>query len=147
MGKGRPTKGSEIVTKFEASEEAREKARLVLDTLSGKTSVQEAAEKLGVSEARFHQIRDELLSGMLEAAEPKPVGRPRKEPPVPSEVEDLKEQLAQSKMETRIARLRELLALSHPELVKRESDRQKKKRPSRIITGPGSPDSGRMSIS
>jgi transposase-like protein len=143
MAQGRPTKGSKIVTKFEASHEAEEKVRLVLETLAGKMSVKDAAAALDVSESRFHQVRDELLAGMLAAAEPKTVGRP-KESREPEEVAALKQELADTKTELHVSRLRELLAAAFPELVRRESDRVKKKlHPrSRIVSSPGdtSPD-------
>ena len=138
MGHGRPTKGSDIVSKFDASQEARKKVRFVLETLAGKTSVKHAADSLGVSESRFHQIRDEILAGMLDAAEPKPVGRPKKEPAETDEVAALKKNLADVKLELHVSRLRELLDAAFPDLVKREAQRVKKKLPtsSRILTGP-----------
>lgn len=139
MAQGRPTKGSDIVTKFDASQEAKEKVRLVLDTLSSKTSVQDAAARLGVSESRFHQIRDEIVTGMLSAAEPKPVGRPPEPDDEDSEVEQLKKKLGEAKMMVEISRLRELIAVAFPEIVEKEAQRLKKKRLSRIITG-SSPD-------
>lgn len=141
MAPGRPTKGSDIVTRFDASDEAKEKVQLVLDTLSGKTSLQDAAARLGVSESRFHQIREEILLGMLNAAEPKPVGRPPKPQPQDDEAARLKNQLAEAKLELHVSRLRELLAIAYPHLVQREAERRKKKRKSRIVTDPGSGDS------
>lgn len=139
MAQGRPTKGSDIVTKFEASQEAEKKVRFVLETLAGKTSVKDAAAALGVSESRFHQIRDQLLAGMLDAAEPKSVGRPKKAPEEPQEVTDLKQKLAEVKLELHMSRLRELLGAAFPDLVRREEQRVKKKLPtkSRILSSPG----------
>ena len=146
MAQGRPTKGSDIVTKFNASLDAAERVRLVLETLAGKTSVKDAAAELAVSESRFHQIRDELLQGMLAAAEPRPAGRPKKAPEEPPEVTDLKKKLADTKLELHQVRIRELIAAAFPELVRREEERVKKKRNpptrSRIVSRPGDTSPG-----
>lgn len=141
MTQGRPTKGSDIVTKFDASAEAKEKVRLVLDTLAGKTSVQDAAARLNVTETRFHQIRDEILTGMLSAAEPKPVGRPPEPEEDDPEVEALRKKLQEANLMVEISRLRELIAVAFPELVAAEAERRKKKRLSRILTNSSPPDS------
>ncbi|MHC5081552.1 MAG: hypothetical protein ACYTHN_21330 [Planctomycetota bacterium] len=48
--------------------------------------MKEACEILGVSESRFHQIREEILSNALSSQEPSPKGRPPDKKEVPGEV-------------------------------------------------------------
>ncbi|MCC6739561.1 MAG: hypothetical protein IT452_11000 [Planctomycetia bacterium] len=128
MAKGRPPKGSEIVTDHEASLSAKHKVRLVLETLAGKLPLQDAAEKLGVSESQFHRIRERLLDGMLAAAEPRPVGRPPDVPDPASEVErQLRARIRELEDELEIAQVREVLALAFPDIAGEDIEDRKKK--------------------
>jgi hypothetical protein len=82
----RPPLGPELVDRLAGSDVARQRTRLMLETISGATSVETAAEHLGISTQRFHELRDELLQSTIAAAEPKPLGRPAKEPSVDDQV-------------------------------------------------------------
>jgi transposase-like protein len=136
MAMGRPTKGSDLVSKMDASDAAKEKVRLVLETLSAKISVKEAAARLDVTESRFHQIRDQILLGMLNAAEPKAAGRPAEpENPAQATVEHLQARIRELSSELEISQLREVLAFACPELMSESAEERKKKRVSSIITG------------
>jgi hypothetical protein len=57
-----------------------------LQTISGTLPVKEACEILGVSESRFHQIREEILRNAVTSQEPSPKGRPPDRSEVPGEV-------------------------------------------------------------
>jgi hypothetical protein len=72
----RPPLGPALIDKLEGSADAKRRARLVVETLAGLVSVEDAAQQLDVSPQRFHVLRDDLLSSMIAQAEPKPVGRP-----------------------------------------------------------------------
>ena len=84
----RPPLGPALIDKLEGSTDAKRRARLVVETLAGLVSVEDAAQQLDVSPQRFHVLRDDLLSSMIAQAEPKPVGRP---PSTPSEDERLEQ--------------------------------------------------------
>jgi transposase-like protein len=128
MGKGRPPKGSEIVTGHDASVSAKKKVILALKTLAGKLSVKDAAAQMGVSESQFHRVRDQLLDGMLAAAEPKPVGRPPEIPDPASEVERrLRARVRELEDELEIAQVREVLALAFPDIAGDDIEERKKK--------------------
>jgi hypothetical protein len=118
--RGRPPKGSALVEKFDGSEGAKERLKTVVATLTGEVTVEEACGHLRVSEARFHQMRDEVLQGGLVAMEPKAAGRPPKE----SESEDavrvreLEARVKRLELEVKAGYVKTMIALTMPKLLK-----------------------------
>jgi len=113
--RGRPPKGSSLVDGLDGSEHARERLRLILDSLAGKVSVEDACRRLDISEARFHEMRNEVLQAALHRLEPGPMGRP----PAPAEAEgsaavSLREEVRQLKKALVTSQLREELAIAMP---------------------------------
>jgi transposase-like protein len=113
--RGRPPKGSALVDGLDGSEHARERLRLILDSLAGKVSVEEACRQLDISEARFHSMRNEVLQAGLGRLEPAPAGRP------PQKVEAdaaalaaLKEENRRLRIDLQAAHIREELAVAMP---------------------------------
>jgi transposase len=126
MPAGRPPKGPRLVEGLDASEEAKRKLKVILETIAGDLSVSEACERLGVSESRFHQLRDEVLSAGASSMEPKPRGRPRKvEEPAVSDMEELKKENEELREELEFARARTVIATAFPHLVKDPADQKK----------------------
>ena len=125
MPAGRPPKGPRLVEGLDASEEAKRKLKVILETIAGELSVSEACERLGVSESRFHQLRDEVLSAGASSLEPKPRGRPRKEVGSEPEVEALKREVDELREELEFARARTVIATAFPHLVKDPADQKK----------------------
>jgi hypothetical protein len=74
--RGRPPSGPEFVDKLDGSPEAKQRLKVLLETLNGTCRVQEACGRLGIKEARFDQLRIELLQAAVSAAERRPAGRP-----------------------------------------------------------------------
>lgn len=135
MTQGRPTKGPDIVNDLDASGEAKKKVRLVLETLSGKTAVKDAAASLGISESQFHRVREDILMGMLKAAEPKPLGRPpAPDDPAGETMARLRARISELEGELDISQLREVLAVLFPDMAREGAEERKKKRLSRIVT-------------
>ncbi|MHC4778990.1 MAG: transposase [Planctomycetota bacterium] len=131
MSAGRPPKGPKLVEGLDASDAVKEKLRIILETITGETTVAKACEKLDVSESRFHQMREEALASAGRGLEPKPRGRPRKvEEPTVDEVEALRREVEELREELEFARARAVLATAFPHLVKDPSD-QKKTNPRR----------------
>lgn len=131
---GRHPAGPEYVERLEGSEQAKRRLRIVLETLAGNCGIREAAELLGITEQRVHQLREEALQAALVELEPKPAGRPRQavareDPAV------LQERMLELEKELRAAKVRESIALVFPELVvKREGQTEavpEKKTPAR----------------
>ncbi len=84
---GRKSQAAPLLAPIPASEQARERAKAVLLTLSGQWSVKQALARLSISRTRFQDLRRRMLCGALEALEPRPLGRPSK--PVAEEDEQL----------------------------------------------------------
>jgi transposase len=108
--------------------EEKHRLRVILDVMGGAMSVKQACEVLGLSEARFHQLRQQVLQGALDSLAPKRAGRPRSsEPEDPPPVEELKRQVRELEMDLQAALVRTELALAMPQvLMDRGAKRGKK---------------------
>src|SRR6516165_6912875 len=84
--RGRRPAGPEYVEQLDGSTLARERLKVVLQTLAGQCRVAEACERLGICEQRFHQIREEALRAAVAALEPRPAGRPAQSSTTPAEL-------------------------------------------------------------
>jgi len=117
--RGRPPKGRALIEKLAGSAQAREKLELIVGTMTGELTVEEACAKLGVSAARFHQVRDEGLGGAMENLEPKPVGRPRvEETEEARRIRELQARVDRLELELHAADVRTMIALTMPNLLK-----------------------------
>jgi hypothetical protein len=113
--RGRQPSGPEFVDKLDGSPEARQRLKVVLETLNGTRRVQEACKILGIKEARFDQLRIELLLAALKAAERRPAGRPARESsPAEEENRQLRERIAQLEAELQAVMIRAELAVTLP---------------------------------
>ena len=122
--RGRYPWGPEYVEQLAGSGEAKRRAKIILETVTGKLRVQEACQALGISEQRFGQLRQEMLQAAVASLETQAAGRPRRAEETP-EVTALREQLAALQDELRAAQVREEIALTLPE-VRQEAEPQKK---------------------
>jgi transposase-like protein len=116
--RGRPPKKLGHVDALETDATTKARMRAILETLSGELSVPEACERLEMSETRFHELRQEALQAMLQGIEPRPPGRPPKEPEEDEEVAYLKARLAWVEEELQISRTRTEIALFNPKLLR-----------------------------
>jgi hypothetical protein len=90
----------------------------MLATIGGQMSVVDACEKLGVGEARFHELRAEWLQNSAALLEPKPLGRPAVQvTPEAAKVAALERQVQELKLDLRAAQIREELALLMPHVL------------------------------
>lgn len=110
MGRGRPPLGARLVDRLDGSDAAKRRVRLVLQTLAGERAVGDACAELGVSEAAFHALREKLLQQMVELAEPRRRGRPKKESlPAAEDGERLRKELQRAEFELYLSQIREEL--------------------------------------
>ena len=130
MGRGRPPLGPELVNTLDGSELAKQRLRVVLQTISGELTVPQACARLQLSEARFHELRSACLQTACAAFEPKAVGRPAPPPPTEQEqkIQHLEQQLTELKVDLRAAQIREELALLMPEVLVPPKDRKPDRR-------------------
>jgi hypothetical protein len=79
----RPPTGPYLVDRLAGSDHAKHRARVILGTIAGTLTIDEAATALECNRAYLHKLRDQLLDGMIAAAEPRKPG-PRPQALVPS---------------------------------------------------------------
>ena len=116
--RGRRPSGPNYVEQLPGSELARERAKVVLETLAGGCRVLEACRRLDISEPRFQQLRTQLVAAAVASMEPGRAGRPAHTlSPEQEEIAALKRQLADLEVELRAARAREEIALVLPKVV------------------------------
>ena len=128
--RGRRPAGPEYVDDLEGSAQAKERLQVVLATLAGRCRVLEACERLGIKEARFHQLRTEVLEAALQRLEPRPAGRPaHRNAATADQVRALQEELAAKDVELRAAQVRAEVALALPQRRQQPKEPEKKTRP------------------
>ncbi len=116
--RGRRPAGPEYVDHLPGSDLAKLRLRVVLETIAGTCRVQQACERLGICEQRFHQLREEAMTAALAGLEPGTPGRPaRILAPAEQEVHALQEQLADKDLELRAAQARVEIALTVPRVL------------------------------
>ena len=127
--RGRKPVGPEYADKVESSDTAKERAKVILETMVGTLRVQEACARLNLSEQRFHQLREEMMAAAVKALEPGHAGRPAQTPtPTEEQLLVLEQKLADQEIELRAAQARAEIAVIMPE-VKHRPDQPEKKTP------------------
>ena len=117
--RGRPVKGAELVDAVEASNQARERLKLILQTLAGVMTIEQAAAVAGVGRSRFQAMRQQFLARAVDLLEPKPKGHHRPEPTAAEqELARMREELVELKLDLKAAQIREEIALAMPHLLK-----------------------------
>jgi transposase len=128
MSAGRPPGGSHHVMTLAGGVEEKHRLRVILDVMAQTMSVKQACTVLGVSEARFHQLRQQVLQGALDSLAPRRPGRPRASQPHDTpQVEELRRQVRELEMDLQAALVRTELALSMPQVLMDRAVRRSKK--------------------
>jgi transposase-like protein len=120
MGKrGRPPEGVDLVEHLEGSEVARQRLKVILQTLAGVFTVREACGVLGVTRSAFYKLRARFLADAAGALEPRPAGRRKHVPsPAEAEAERLRRENAQLRVDLKAQQIREEIALLMPHLLR-----------------------------
>ena len=124
----RPPEGVAHVDRLDGPEDLKWRLRVILETLTGRVSVAQACEELGVSESRLHELRQEALIGALGALMPKPAGRPATAETTPAREPDLEARIQELEVDLQAALVRTELALAMPELFRGRSKKNLKGR-------------------
>lgn len=101
---GRTPSGPECVEQLPGSDKAKQRVRVILQTMTGDLRVHEACAVLNVCEQRIRQLRTELLAAAIASVEDRAPGRPA-QPEEPADVVALREQVARLQRELEAARL------------------------------------------
>ena len=117
MTRGRPPEGPNLVNNMDGSDPAKDKSRIILGTVTGEWSVEDACRELGIGKTAFHAMRKRALQAMVDELEPKSPGRPRKDPDEESELDQLRREVFELRFMQRAAQVREQIALTMPHLL------------------------------
>lgn len=119
--RGRPGLGARLAHHLEGSGFAKARLEVILQNLRDEITAVEAAEKLGLSESRYHTLRSEALQHALAGLEPKRKG------PKGSErdplVEELESRLAETEGALEALQLKLEMAESMEDVEQLEAER------------------------
>ena len=125
MRHGRPPVGVGHVDRLEGPDEVKERLRVLLATITGEMTIEEASAALGVGPSRVHEMRREALQGALAGLTPGRAGRPGKEPdPAGEEVKRLEAKISDLETDLQAALVRTEIALAMPHLFTKESKKK-----------------------
>jgi hypothetical protein len=120
--RGRKPTGTNLLEHLEGSDRAKSRLKAVLDTVSGKRSIPEVCEELGIGESMFHRVRSEVLQTALDRLEPRPLGRPTlAASPQDLRLAELEAANLHLQLELKAAEVRRELAENLPRLAKTQS--------------------------
>jgi hypothetical protein len=97
------------------TDKAKQRVRVILQTLAGTLRVHEACAQLDVCEQRIRQLRTAMLLAAIDSAEDKPPGRPAQADDS-EEVVALRAQVAQLQRELEAARISAEVAVALPQV-------------------------------
>jgi hypothetical protein len=118
--RGRRPSGPAYVEQVPGSELAKQRARAVLETMSGDCRMAEACERLDISEPRLYQLRIEMLTAAVAGLEPGHAGRPRQTlSPEQARIAELEQLLADKEVELKAAQARAEIAAVLPNVVRK----------------------------
>jgi len=127
MTRGRKPGGPALADKVDGSESARLRLRVILETMSGDLSVEDACKRLAISEAMFYKLRSQFLQDAVGLLEPRKPGRKKQEPdPAEAQVRELEAKVKELTLEVDIARVRTEIAVTMPHLLKKDVAKAKK---------------------
>ena len=116
----RPVLGTELVNRLSGSEEAKVRLKVILETVGGSRTIEDACRELDISRSRFFELRERVLQAAVADLELKPRGRPVEKP----DPEALKQRLEALEAEherlfdeLQIAHVREEIRLVLPQYV------------------------------
>jgi hypothetical protein len=139
--RGRRPAGPDYVDHLQGSALAKERLKVVLETMVGEGRVLEACTRLNICEQRFHQIRQEAMEAALTAMEPGVPGRPAQTTtPAEERIRVLEEEVTALKLELRASKAREEIALALPRVVQAspevEPEKKTRRRPRKFPRRP-----------
>ena len=129
--RGRPHEGPELADKLDdCSEEARQRLKVIFQTLAGVFTIEQACAILGIRRSAFHKLRSGFIRQAVHLLEPRTPGRKKKIITAEQqEIDRLHQENEQLRFELKAQQIREEIGLLMPHLLKpRGGDAKKKKR-------------------
>lgn len=115
MRAGRKPLGPALVRHLNGSERAKQRLELILETIVGRLTIEEACRQLGIEHAMFYELRTDVLKAGLARLEPRPMGRPRCPTSVENtQIAELQSRVEHLESELKLATVREEIARVMP---------------------------------
>jgi hypothetical protein len=126
---GRKPVGPALAERVSASEQARQRLEVLLETITGEKTMDGACQALGIRKTRLFKLRTRMLEAAAASLEPGPTGRPPQTvDPQAARVVELETRVKELELELAAAQLRRELAQALPKRVEARSPPRKKKR-------------------
>jgi len=124
---GRKPVGPALAERVSGSEQARQRLRVLLETITGDKSMDAACQALGIQKTQLFKLRARVLEAAAAALEPLPVGRPPQTVDAQAaRIAELAAHIKQLEVELEASRLRVELAQALPKRTDETSPRRKK---------------------
>jgi hypothetical protein len=144
--RGRYPLGVEGVDAVPGPEQAKERVKAIVATLRRECRVQEACERLGISQQRFQQIREDFWRGAVASQLLQAAGRkPRRRTAAEQRIAELEAEVAELQAALRTAQTREEIALILPQVGQEQATAAEKKTPAAKARKRGRPPGKRTS--
>jgi len=119
MTTGRKPLGPRLAENLDASEIARKRLRIILETLSGEKNIEQACRELGISQPMFFKMRNVFLDESVELLEPRAPGRKKHElSPDEIRLRELEEENLDLRLKLEAEMVKTEIALVMPHLLK-----------------------------
>lgn len=112
--RGRRPLGEKLVERVEGSPLAKRRLATILETLSGKTPIDQACQRLGIRSTMFFKVRGAWLQRAASLLEPRPLGRPPRQETADPRIAELEAEVRQLQVELKASRVREELGHALP---------------------------------
>src|SRR5262245_33157096 len=113
--RGRKAPGPEFVQRLQGAADAKRRLEVILQTIAGRMSIEEAARELGIATQRVHTLRAEALQAGVDKLTHRPGGRPRKQAtPEQQRIAELEQENERQRRELEVSRLRDEIATILP---------------------------------
>lgn len=123
---GRKPVGPELVERVSGSGQAQQRATVLLETITGAKTMDEACRALGIEKTQMFKLRTRMLEAAVASLEPQPIGRPPQVVrPEAARIAELEAEINRLKVELEGARVRVELA----QALRATGDERKKKKP------------------
>ena len=115
---GRKPLGPDLVEHLEGSQRAKQRLEVILETIVGRLTIEQACRRLAVKPAMFYKLRTEVLKAGLARLEPRPMGRPSQQATAEAAKRvELEHRVEELESELKIAAVREEVARVMPHLL------------------------------
>ena len=115
-----------IIARQEGSEVARERCAVLMRVISGEMTMEAAAQELGISRQRLHELRERMAAVLAESLEPQQAGRPSVPAPDAKDqrIAELEAELGRAKRDLDCALIRAEIATVFGDRLKKNSSDQ-----------------------